>query len=263
VRALFADPRVPGSTIGSRAELHAELLAAAAPDPALTTIAPRSVAFLIGSAKPKGTSASERLARAMADRFARAGATTALHHATSFVHDGPADAAARAITSADLVVLATPLYVDALPAPATHALEVIARVRTAGAAPARFATIINCGFPEAEQTRTALRIARHFADAAGYDWAGGLPLGGGGMIKPDHDLDEQHGPMGHVQLALDLATTALARGAPIPLDAIATMAKAPLPDAMYRLMGDLGWRYQAHRNGLAQRDLRRRPLDPG
>lgn len=42
------------------------------------------------------------------------------------------------------------------------------------------------------------------------------------------------------------------------------MLKAPLPDFAYRLLGDMGWRHQAHQHGLAQAELRARPLDlPG
>ena len=167
----------------------------------------------------------------------------------------------RAIAESDLFVLATPLYVDALPALATHALELVALARNPAAAPARFAAIINCGFPEPEQTRSAFRIARHFAARAGYAWAGGLPLGGGGAINPERPLDDQHGPAEHVKRALDLAAPALARGEPIPADAIEAMMATPLPDPLYRLMGDLGWRYQAYRNHVSQRDLKARPLD--
>lgn len=157
----------------------------------------------------------------------------------------------RAIAESDLFVLATPLYVDALPALATHALELVALARNPAAAPARFA----------EQTRSAFRIARHFAARAGYAWADGLPLGGGGAITPERPLDDQHGPAEHVKRALDLAAPALARGEPIPADAIEAMVATPLPDPLYRLMGDLGWRYQAYRNHVSQRDLKARPLD--
>jgi hypothetical protein len=34
-----------------------------------------------------------------------------------------------------------------------------------------------------------------------------------------------------------------------------------MPDIAYRLAGDLGWRYQAYKNGLAQAALRSRPLN--
>ena len=165
------------------------------------------------------------------------------------------------MASADLFVLVSPLYVDAFPALATRALEQVAAARAGSGRPAAFTTIVNCGFPEPEHTRTALAIARHFARAAGYAWAGGLPLGGGGAIDPAVPLDAQHGPAEHVKAALDRAVPALARGEGLPDEAIARMTALPMPDAVYRVMGDLGWRYQVYRNGLAQSALRARPLD--
>jgi len=222
---------------------------------------PRSAALVVGSAKTRGTSVSENIARALADRLETNGVPTTLHAATDFVGEGRAATAAHAVAEADLFVLVTPLYVDALPALATHALECVARARADAATPARFAAVINCGFPEPEHNRTALRIARHFAASAHYHWAGGLPLGGGGAVNPGVPLDALHGPAEHVKKALDLAAPCLARGEVVPSAAIEQMAASPMPDMAYRLMGDAGWRYQAHKNGLAQAALRARPLD--
>jgi hypothetical protein len=218
----------------------------------------RAAAILVGSAKVKGTSASEVMARALLARLAGEGVATELHFATDFVHDKQAAEVAGQIARADLFVLVTPLYVDALPALVVHALDHVARARTG--APARFVAVVNCGFPEPEQVRTAMRIAGHFCARAGYRWAGGLPLGGGGYLKPTVPLDEQHGPAEHVKRALDVAAAALIHGGDVPEAAIELMMKSPLPDAAYRLLGDLGWRYQAYQHGLAQRELRARPL---
>jgi hypothetical protein len=79
-------------------------------------------------------------------------------------------------------------------------------------------------------------------------------------VDPSVPLDAQHGPAEHVKSALDLAAPCLASGNPIPTAAIERMAASPMPDVLYRLVGDMGWRYQAHKNGLAQAALRARPL---
>ena len=262
IHYLLETARVPGAAITAREPLRQALFAASAPNPG--DVGPseiRRVALLVGSAKIKGTSASEVLARALVERFSRAWVGTELHFATEFVHDNPrAFEGAEAMAACDLFVLVTPLYVDSFPALATHALELVAKARRDVRAPARFVTLVNCGFPEAEQNRTALRIARHFAEQAGYAWGGGLALGGGGVITPDRAL-EPHGPVAHVVRALDLAVPALAAGEGLPHEAFVAMAEAPMPDALYRVMGDLGWRWQAHQNGVAQRDLNARPLD--
>lgn len=261
IRSLLASSDVPGAGIAARPPLREALLHAAAGAPrAGSAAAPRSAALVVGSAKTRGTSASESMARALAARLEAQGVTSTLYAATDFLHDAKAKTSAQAVAAADLFVLVTPLYVDALPALATHALECVARARAGAATPARFAAIINCGFPEPEHNRTALRIARHFAASARYDWAGGLPLGGGGALDPAVPLDAQHGPAEHVKNALDLAAPCLARGDAIPPAAIERMAASPMPDALYRLVGDMGWRYQAHKNGLAQAALRARPF---
>jgi hypothetical protein len=262
VHALLASVEVPGAGIAARSPLRDALIAAAggAP-PRIPPTAPRTAALVIGSAKAKGTSVSENLAHALRARLEALGVTTAIHPATHFLREELTRRTAREVADADLFVLVTPLYVDAFPALATRALESVAAARSGAPAPARFAVLVNCGFPEPEHNRTALAIARHFAAAARYDWAGGLPLGGGGAVNPRAPLDTQHGPAQHVRAALDLAAPCLARGDAIPTDAIERMAASPMPDALYRLMGDLGWRHQVYRNGLAQAALRARPLE--
>jgi multimeric flavodoxin WrbA len=259
VCAMLGSSAHPGENIDGRGPLRDALREAARPEATPATLgAPCTAAILVGSAKIKGTSVSETMARALAARLQRDGVTTALHFATDFVHDKKAAEVAAGIARSDLFILVTPLYVDALPALVVHALDHVARAHTSGG---RFAAVVNCGFPEPEHDRTAMRIARHFCARTGYRWAGGLPLGGGGTLKPDVALDDQHGPAEHVKQSLDLAAESLGRGDDIPARALELMMKSPLPDLAYRLMGDLGWRYQAHRHGLAQRDLRSRPLE--
>jgi len=259
---VLASTDVPGSEITGRAPLRDALLDTAMGAPGPSGLAPpRTVAFVIGSAKAKSTSASENMTRALSARFEQQGVAVQIHFATDFLRDNKAAATAERVAAADLCMLVTPLYVDAFPALATHALECIAKARGVSPAPARFAALVNCGFPEPEHNRTALRIARHFAASAGFVWAGGLPLGGGGAINPGVPLDAQHGPAEHVKQSLDVTAQALASGDAIPAQAIDLMATSPLPDAVYRLAGDFGWRYQAYKNGLAQAALRSRPLD--
>lgn len=261
IRAMIESKAAPGDAVLQKSQLTLALAESARPSAPSPLPAPRHAALLVGSAKKKGTSLSEQLARALGRRLEAAGVSSELHFATEFVRDGEAAVvSARRIAAADLFVLAAPLYVDSLPALATHALELVARERGADAPQAGFAAIVNCGFPEAEQNRTALRIARHFADHARYCFLGGLPLGGGGAIQAS-SLDDARGPAAHVASALDLAAPALAAGHPLPGAAFDAMATSPMPDVVYRILGDLGWRLQAYKNHLAQGDLGARPLD--
>ncbi|HET9955125.1 MAG TPA: NAD(P)H-dependent oxidoreductase [Polyangiaceae bacterium] len=249
-----------GAGILDRAELRQDLYSAALPDPGFPVRRIRRAALLIGSAKAKGTSASEQLARALARGLAEQGVTCELHFVTEFVHAERGAEAAAQISRADLFVLASPLYVDAFPALATRALELVAEARASQGQDAAFLPLVNCGFPEPEHTRTALRIARHFARSARYDFAGALPLGGGGIITPDRSLAEATPPVSHVVRALALTAPALATGQPVPKAAFNAITSPALPETLYRVMGNWGMRYVAYRNRVAQRELSATPF---
>ncbi|NTW04151.1 MAG: NAD(P)H dehydrogenase, partial [Oscillochloris sp.] len=83
------------------------------------------------------------------------------------------------LDSADLIVLAFPLYVDSLPAPVIMALEKIAAHRAERHTTQRLVAISNCGFPEAQHCANALAVCARFAEQAGLVWAGGMALGAG------------------------------------------------------------------------------------
>lgn len=166
-----------------------------------------------------------------------------------------------AVEWADLLVLACPLYVDSAPAPVIRAMERIAAERRAARAEnaQQLVAIVNCGFPEVQHNDTAVALYRRFALEAGFEWAGGLSLGGGGVIggRPLGDLG---GMVRNVTKSLDLAAAALAEGRPLPREAQEAMSRPLIPAWAYRLVGDLGWRIQARRNRVAQKRLGDRPF---
>ena len=162
------------------------------------------------------------------------------------------------IDRADLVVLAFPLYVDALPAPVTDALERIAAHRRDNPSPARFAAISNCGFPEASHNAPALAICAEFARQSGLTWMGGLALGAGQGIVHGAPLNELDGRAIPIKKSLELAAEALSNGQPIPQSARDLLATPIIPHWMYTLMGKYGWRQRAKGYG-AQKMLKRQP----
>ena len=149
-------------------------------------------------------------------------------------------AALAAVDAADLVVLAFPIYVDALPAPVVAALEAIAANR-AGAAPhGRLVAIANCGFPEAAHNATALAICAEFARQAGFDWMGGLALGGGEGLVHGAPLEELGGRAAAIRQALAPAASELAAGRPVPPAASEGLARGVIPSWLYQWMGAYG-----------------------
>ncbi|MEI7771754.1 MAG: NAD(P)H-dependent oxidoreductase, partial [Chloroflexales bacterium] len=166
-------------------------------------------------------------------------------------------ALSAALDSADLIVLAFPLYVDSLPAPVTAALELIAAQRAGRRSAQRFVAITNCGFPEAHHCDSALAICARFAEQAGLTWAGGLALGGGGMINGT-PLPALGGRTRMARQSLAMAAAALASGQAVPRAATDLLAKLSVPAWLYLLLAGLGWRQQA-RHYKAQKQIRRAP----
>lgn len=163
-----------------------------------------------------------------------------------------------AVDAADLVLLAFPLYVDSLPAPAIETLERIAAHRQGQITRKLFAAIANCGFPEAHHNDTALAICATFARQAGFDWAGSLSLGAGEGMVHGTPLNEMDGRAIVLKQALDLAAEALAHGKPIPQAAQDLWVKPFIPAWLYRTMGAFGWRQQSKRWG-AEKFIKRQP----
>ena len=164
-----------------------------------------------------------------------------------------------AVEGADLVTLAFPLYVDSLPAPVTEMLERVAEHRRGfGGRSQLFMAIVNNGFPEVAQNATAVAVCETFARQAGFEWAGSLALGGGGAIGGAPLTGRRTAPL---RRALDLAAAALAEGRPIPTAAQELFDKWRISPWAYRLIGNLGWRFQARQYG-AWGSLKQRPYEP-
>ena len=225
--------------------------------------ASQRVILLVGSAKrPRST--SEALGSYLLERLAEQGfecETLLLHRALK--SEAGREALLAATDRADLLVVAFPLYVDTLPYLVSRALELIAAHRQGSAQqqpPQRLLAVVNNGFPEAHQNETAIAICRRFAREAGFEWIGGLTLGGGGAIN-GQPLTKVEGQARHAIQALDLAAAAVAQGRPVPEEAIEAMARPSIPSWAYRAMSWLGWRQQARQHGV-QKQLYARPYEP-
>lgn len=221
-----------------------------------------SAVLLVGSPRTR-SSTSYALGSWLLGRLAARGVSTdTVQIYTSMGSAARRGAALDTVDNAGLVVLAAPLYVDSLPAPVIATLEhIAARPPVAsGARRQRFAAILNCGFPESAHNATALAICAQFARQRGMAFAGGLALGAGeGIVggMPLEQLGDQGAP---VRRALDLAADALATGRPIPVEAVAGMARPMIPEEAYVLAGSDGWRRAADRYGAGE-SLDRRPYE--
>jgi len=232
--------------------------------------AARRVLLLVGSPKTKEPSASNVLGSYLIDRLGEHGWETETLTLRPSIHRAEgAEELLAAVRRAGTIVLATPLYVDSLPHLVTRALTLIARVRQSGGTPAqRLVAIVNCGFPETFQNAVAMAICREFAAQSGIAWAGGLAMGGGGVVtaRPLGEMRGWGSPVRHIVLALDQTADALANGLPVPAEAMRLMARSPFPMAVWRrlyvLMADRAFEKLAAANGLEREQMLAQPYRP-
>jgi hypothetical protein len=218
-------------------------------------------AFLLVGSPRRGKATSAALGRYLGDRLAEHG----WRMGRAFLYGLIGNAEREhdllgTLREVDLVVLATPLYVDSLPAVVTRFLELWAQDLGSCAGPLRpsLTVILNCGFPEAEHNRVALAICRRFAHETGVGWRRGLALGGGEGFG-GRELEAVGGMARHARRALDLAAAALADGQQVPDAAVELMARAYVPRRIYQWIGNRSWRVKARRVGTLS-ELRARPF---
>lgn len=217
--------------------------------------------LLIGSAKMPHSN-SESLGRYLLERLKEQGfETESLFIHRSLKSGNGISALIEAVSRADLIILASPLYIDSLPHLVTKTLELIGEDRRnmERRKAQRFTCIINCGFPEAQHTGTAIAICRKFALETGFIWAGGLGLGGGESINAQ-PVKELGGMGRNIVKSLDLTANGLSQGKDIPREAIELMAKPLVPRWLYILFGGMGWKRRAKRYG-ARNSLYDRPFE--
>lgn len=87
---------------------------------------------------------------------------------------------------------------------------------------------------------------------------GGLALGAGEGIVHGTALNELDGRAIPIKRSLDLAAETLAGGHPIPQSARELLAKPIIPNWMYTLQGQFGWRQAAKPYGM-EKELKRQP----
>lgn len=227
------------------------------PSSEVPAVVARRAVVLSGSPR-QASSVSGALASDLAALLSARGvaATTADLH-VELRRDPELREVCTAVGAADVVALVAPLYVDSLPAPVIRALEILAPAQRRRSSPARFLAIVQCGFPEAVHTDTALAICRCFASRAGLGWIGGLGIGEGGMLGP-RPLAEQGSRARTLSRALELTAAAVARGEVVPAEAQRLVRRLPVPAWLYRRIADWGFRREARRRGVL-RQLGARP----
>ena len=152
----------------------------------------------------------------------------------------------------DAWVIFIPLYVDALP---SHLLSCLMQIESA--APKKRIKVygvINCGFYEGEQTDVAFSVIRNFCTRCGFDFYGGLGIGGGGILSMNQMLAKQkHNKIG-ILIRLRALAGKVARGERYPL----RYTSVNMPEKVYKLGAEATWRIVNVLNGNKLKDIGRK-----
>ena len=214
---------------------------------------PRSVLLLIGS--PRGeVSNSHAIGKFLVNKLEEKGLVSEEAFVTRSVNTREGtERLLKSVYNADIIVLATPLYVDSFPFPTIKALELIHEHRKAvlPTKPQLLVTVINSGFPEKEHMDIAIKIIRNFAQASNFKWGGGIRVGWG-MALNSEPLNEKKGMTRKLKAGLSLASVNLSEGQPMSEEAekLASTLFVPLfvAKTMTRLFGNRDWNKLAKEN---------------
>ena len=235
---------------------------------AVETGSERQALLIVGSPKTNEPSTSGALGSYLLDRLKERGwETESLTLRARLNRPEGERELLSSVERAGLILLVFPLYADSLPYLVTKALAVIAAHRQASSEPSpqRLVGIVNSGFPETHQNSVALAICREFAAQSGFTWAGGLAIGGGGMIggQPLTGPKRSGPPVQHVITALEMTAAALAEGLPVPAAAASMIVRNRIPFALFRRfymwMGGKSFEKLAAKNGIGKDQLMAQP----
>jgi len=232
----------------------------------------RNALLIVGSPKIKNRSTSGILGEYLLEVIKSAGWKTEMLTLKGSLNREKGQAElCSAVDRSGLIILAFPLYIDALPYLVTKAFEVIAKHKKTSQVkkPQCIFTLINNGFPESHQNALALAICRCFADQCSISWAGSLAMGAGEALGGGQDLAQAKRsgpPVKHVIQALDRAGAALVKGSAVPLDAQRLISKTPIPAVpfgiwrwMFTKLGEKWWIQQAAENDVRKQNMYVKP----
>ena len=157
--------------------------------------------------------------------------------------------------SADIWIMALPLYVDSLPGHLCMWLKRYEEHRKLfkTVKNIKVYAVVNCGFPEAVQNKEALRILEIYCRKNRLDWRFGIGMG----------MGESYKQMGKIPLRSFVKSDILKSFRAVSADIYSEsetgnsnmFVAVRFPCFLYRMIGSIGWVVKVKKNGLKKKDL--------
>ncbi|WP_075366932.1 NAD(P)H-dependent oxidoreductase [Desulfosporosinus metallidurans] len=166
----------------------------------------------------------------------------------------------EAMLQADALVFNFPLYVFCLPGILMRFLQdyyAYWTQRQDGVGGSRIYAVVNCGFPEADINREAIRVIGSFSRNTNNVFRFGVMIGGGGMLLGAQGTPFVRKTMSELNKAFSLMAEDIIKSREDVVENISVALN--FPRKLYFFMGNKGWVSMAKTNGLKKKDLYCKP----
>jgi len=161
----------------------------------------------------------------------------------------------KEIISADVLVLAFPLFVYTMPSNTLAMLVELEKViKQEQATHLILYTIINNGFFEGKQNDVAFENVKHWCNRAGVVFGGGIGQGAGEMVQQVKHMPIDKSPFANLSRTLQAMVRQMEAKEPFEI----VHLNPYFPRFLYNFLGTWNWNKNTKKNGLSKRDIKRR-----
>lgn len=205
------------------------------------------IALINGSPKFEGSSSELLL-----DRFEKIESeNSAEFRKIHFAKGDVSNADIEVLKACDTWAFFFPLYVDAVPG---HLVECLLKLQDSVKEKKNIYPIVCMGFFEPVQTRHALAVIENFCEKCGFNYGGGLGIGGAGAFGGMKGIPLFKGPLMDIDKALwELRENILRKKTEEN-----KYAELKFPRFLYKLAGEMNWKKTIKQNGGKSKDLGKR-----
>lgn len=151
-----------------------------------------------------------------------------------------------------VLVFAFPLYVDGIPSHLLNCLIQLEAYFTAIKKSDAFVyPLVNCGFYEGHQNKTALEIMKNWCVKSGLKWGQGIGIGSGGVFMLAGNISIGKG----LAKSLGNALKKLSYNISKCVSDENIIIEANIPRIIYKLAAEMKFRKMIKENGLKRKDL--------
>lgn len=157
------------------------------------------------------------------------------------------------IVKCNVLVLVLPLYIDGIPSHFLNCMMQMERYFWKEQAGMTVYAVVQGGFFEGIQTKTALEMLENWCARCNLKWGQSVGVGGGGMLA---SLDQKHN---YFMQNIEEAVGELCDNIRETQNGPSLYAEPNLPRSAYKLGAERQWRKELKANGLKKDDIDRKP----